>query len=59
MVAPQVDSELAASYVTGGFLVTSLVSAGTNRLADKDALAESLFDLTMGGVGLPGGHARG
>ncbi len=53
IVRPDVNSELAATFAAGGFLVTSLVSAGGERFGDKDALAGSLLDLAIEGMGTP------
>lgn len=54
IVRQDVNSELAATFAAGGFLVTSLVSAGGERFGDKDVLASSLLDLSIEGMGTPG-----
>lgn len=54
IVRQDVNSELAATFAAGGFLVTSLVSAGGKRFGDKDVLASSLLDLSIEGMGTPG-----
>ncbi|EHF01468.1 hypothetical protein HMPREF1008_01613 [Olsenella sp. oral taxon 809 str. F0356] len=54
IVRQDVNSELVATFAAGGFLVTSLVSAGGERFGDKDVLASSLLDLSIEGMGTPG-----
>ena len=50
-VRADVDSDLAAVYSAGAFLVTSLVSVSAEGFAGREALADKLFALCMRGVG--------
>lgn len=52
LVRDDINALVAGAYITGGFLITSLFSASTNMLGDVENVTNSLFALTLCGVGM-------